>query len=88
MAELTLCPLWKEVESGIQIFAKDNAEFWIEFAENKVVQIVGGKGYAVYRFSFLPTFDLFDVPPLSPRNWINLKLKWIECYPTAQKLLE
>ena len=52
MTELTLCPLWKEVESGIQMFAKDNDEFWIEFAENKVVQIVGGKGYAVIQNQF------------------------------------
>ena len=63
MTELTLCPLWKEVESGIQIFAKDNAEFWIEFAENKVVQIVGGKGYnAVYQYQ-----DIFKECPL--RIW-------------------
>ena len=62
MTELTLCPLWKEVESGIQIFAKDNAEFWIEFAENAVVQIVGGKGYAVYQYQ-----DIFKECPL--RIW-------------------
>ena len=59
MTELTLCPLWKEVGSGIQIFAKDNAEFWIEFAKNKVVQIVGGKGYAVYQNQ-----DIFKECPL------------------------
>ena len=63
MTELTL---WKEVGSGIQIFAKDNAEFWIEFAENKVVQIVGGKGYnAVYQNTFkeYPPSDLAKFCP-------------------------